>query len=80
MGTDYRTLAKVYDNVTPEDQLAAFEAAKEKATNTMSERQERRNRNPARHCMIPTISRQNHVTHSDGTGSLPTRNLKGMAA
>jgi hypothetical protein len=28
VGTDYRTLAKVYDNVTPEDQLAAFEAAK----------------------------------------------------
>jgi len=48
VGTDYRTLAKVYDNVTPEDQLAAFEAAQEKATNTMSGRQERRIRNPAR--------------------------------
>jgi hypothetical protein len=48
VGTDYLTLAKVYDNVTPEDQLAAFEAATEKVTNTMSGRQERRNRNPAR--------------------------------
>jgi integrase len=43
VGTDYRTLAKVYDNVTPEDQLAAFEAAKEKATNTMSGRQKQPN-------------------------------------
>ena len=38
IGTDYKTLATVYDDVTPEDQLAAFEAAKEMMTDTLNRR------------------------------------------
>ncbi|NNF25982.1 MAG: tyrosine-type recombinase/integrase [Gemmatimonadetes bacterium] len=43
VGTDYRTLARIYDDVTPEDQRAAIEAVKETMKDTITGRRKQRN-------------------------------------